>query len=221
MYKNSHAQFTSHFDKDVFAERLKQTRQNAELSQKQLAKMIDEYKEANYISNIENRVNSVSIDGAVEIANALGVSLDYLCNRDDFISEQNSPSLGDVAKALIILYYLDGVEIKVKSETLPSADFQQSFKKNIPCIRLYRGELRRFLSECLYKLRDRSDPHELIDWLEKQLAKLDNMPVASSIEDERWQDIVRKMKRGGISEKEVERIMLGGNTNADLSTEDY
>ena len=79
--------YTSRFDQVEFGKRIRKVRKSQGLSQKELAKMTDDNREGSYISNFEIGQNATTLDGAVEIANALGVSLDYLCNRDDFVNK--------------------------------------------------------------------------------------------------------------------------------------
>lgn len=101
----------NYFRAEVFAERLRAERKKRGISQKKLAEAIGRAS-GSYISNIETHRNIPSIDSAFDIANALGIPLGYLC--DQKVKDDLPVTLGDIARTLMVLYYLDGVTMDVR-----------------------------------------------------------------------------------------------------------
>jgi transcriptional regulator with XRE-family HTH domain len=65
--------------KDIFGERLKEIREEHQLSQEQLAKKIDTQKQN--ISRYENKKREPGINIVTKVADFFGISIDYLVGR--------------------------------------------------------------------------------------------------------------------------------------------
>ena len=202
--------YTSAFDKEEFGKRIRKTRKSQGLSQKELAKITAEHREASYVCNFEKDNNATTLDGAVDIANALGVSLDYLCNRDDFI---NRPvTMGDLARALMILPFLDKIDVRLTHEDITKKHTESSFgtAKTMPVLQIKRGSLRRFFCEYQGKLT-RSSPEEFIRWLQTEMKRLDNIAAWDERHVSAWQRCVDKQRKKQFPEDKLQELIWSRN----------
>ena len=208
--------FCSTFDQVEFGKRIRKVRKSQGLSQKELAQMTDENREGSYISNFETGQNATTLDGAVEIANALGVSLDYLCNRDDFV---NRPiTMGDVARSLMILPFLNGMNFQWKHTNMDNLDSEGNFgsTKQVPTFEIRSGSLRKFF--CQYQAHiTRSDPKDFLDWLRGQMERLDNTPIWNEKNDSRWNKCAERQSKRHFPEDKLKSLLW--NHGADYSME--
>lgn len=200
----------NYFRAEVFAERLRSERKKRGISQKKLAEAIGRAS-GSYISNIETCRNIPSIDSAVDIANALGVSLNYLC--DQKVTDEIPFTLGDIARALIVLSFLDGVEIETELQDrisyMTSGDKVEKYteKKWVHILQLYRGNLRTFLTDYQTRIQDRGNPRKFIKWLNKSLAELDNVPAWETKNVAKWDERTRAMLRKGLPEEQFKELI--------------
>lgn len=88
-----------------FMKNLKLLREKASLTQQQLAEKTQSGRYPSFISNLETGKSHPSLDSLVDIANALDISLDVLCGNNPQLSYR------DIARSLILLYFLDGINI--------------------------------------------------------------------------------------------------------------
>jgi len=79
---------------EVLGQRLKQARKLAGITQQQLAELV--YITANQIAKLETNKTTASLDTIINIANALGIDLNYLLSSDD-----ESEYVGDYMDILI------------------------------------------------------------------------------------------------------------------------
>lgn len=208
--------FTSRFDRAEFGKRIRKVRKGQDFTQKELAGMTLENREGSYISNFETDRNATTLEGAVEIANALGVSLDYLCNRDDFV---NRPiTMGDIARSLMILPFLNDVKFQLKYTNKDNLDSGGNFwgTKQIPTIEIKSGSLRRFL--CQYQANlNRSDPKDFLNWLQGELEKLDNTPAWNEKNNGKWGRYAERQREKYFPEDKLQTLIW--NHGADYSME--
>lgn len=71
----------------IFSERIKETRRKAKLSQQKIAELTS--LDVRLYQYYESDTKCPSLSNAEKIADALGVSLDYLCGRTDNPSINN------------------------------------------------------------------------------------------------------------------------------------
>lgn len=90
-------------DLNIFSERLKEARQKAKLTQKQLAELSDVT--AATISSYESEGGTKvpSLDKVISLAKALNVSIDWLCGLENNPKDKNTICFDEVMKAIILL----------------------------------------------------------------------------------------------------------------------
>lgn len=88
-------------DYELLGKRIRDERLLLRLTQEQLAEMVD--KSTNFISQIELNTGKPSLETVVDIANALGTTVDSLL-KDSLISEKNDAVIQEI---LTLLYSLD------------------------------------------------------------------------------------------------------------------
>ena len=214
--ENKKSPFTSRFDRAEFGKRIRKARKGQDFTQKELAEMTWKNREGSYISNFETDRNATTLDGAVEIANALGVSLDYLCCRDDFI--KRPITMGDIARSLMILPFLNGVKFQIMREDVDNLASEGNFwgTKQIPTIEIKSGSLRRFL--CQYQANlNRSDPKDFLNWLQGELEKLDNTPAWNEKNNGKWGRYAERQREKYFPEDKLQTLIW--NQGADYSIE--
>lgn len=176
----------NYFRAEVFAERLRAERKKRGISQKKLAEAIGRAS-GSYISNIETHRNIPSIDSAFDIANALGIPLGYLC--DQKVKDDIPATLGDIARTLMVLYYLDGVTThtrKVKSETERDENGDPKIKEAMT-ITIVSSSLREFLKEYCHKVENpRQRYNKFLKWLKGEMVELDTQSAWDNRNDKRW-----------------------------------
>lgn len=215
------AKYTSTFDRTEFGKRIRKARKDQGLSQKDLAQMTAENRDGSYISNFETDKNATTLDGAVDIANSLEVSLDYLCNRDDFI---NRPiTMGDIARSLMILPYLDEVNIQMKYENMENTTKGGNFgkSKEVPTFRIKSGSLRSFF--CFYHAKMiRSKPEDFLNWLRGEMKRLDSIPAWDEKNDCEWSNCVKRQIERGFPENILRSLIWnhGADYGIDLNASD-
>lgn len=198
---------------EYFRKNLKILRKKANLTQEELAKKISEDKYGSYIANIESGQNMPSPEGMTDIAKALGISLDVLCGNNPKLSYR------DIARSLMLLYFLDDAEISCE-------EMDDYFEKHIVTIKIKHGDLRQFMYQFDGRFNDRTNPQEFLDWLDEQLEKLDAISPWEKKNSHRWDIFVRKMtrryvgKKRDITEPEVKEKFFGGRDNAKLQAQD-
>lgn len=120
---------------DIFAERLRQTRQKNGLTQEELAKKSGVSKST--ISLYENpdgeKGKNPSLDNAMRIAESLGVSLDWLCGLSDQPVSACAPgnqSFREIWNAILSLCKMQNVELfSVSPELVRIEVFDPIFSK--------------------------------------------------------------------------------------------
>lgn len=202
------------YQEEILRDNLKNLRKKAGLTQEKLAKKTLEDRGASYIANIENGHSKPSIDGMIEIANALGISLDVLCG--------NNPELTyrDIARSLMLLYFLDDVKINTERD--------ESQHKNIITIKIEHGSLRQFMSQFDSKLNDRTRPQKFLEWLDEELEELDAISPWEEKDSQRWDSFNSRMtwvrKNSGekpcITGPELKDKFFGGRDNVKLQAQD-
>lgn len=207
--------YASSFSPSEFGKRIREERKKQNISQKELAKMTAKHREANFISNVETEQNSTTLDGAVDIANALGVSLDYLCNRDDFV---NKPmTMGDLARALMAISFLQGVELSEKKEPYTQVTYAeddikfehpqtQVKHKYVQSIRVLDGKLRHFLHD-FQGIFDRPHVEDFYQMLEKRLEELDEICIWEELDRNKWRESLFLCEGQDFPTEEAERIV--------------
>ena len=182
----------NYFRAEVFAERLRSERKKRGISQKKLAEAIGRAS-GSYISNIETHRNIPSIDSAFDIANALGIPLGYLC--DQKVKDDLPVTLGDIARTLMVLYYLDGVTMdvrKVKSE-IETDENGEPVIKDAMIIKVEPYLLREFLREYCHKVNNsRQRYNKYLKWLKDEMAELDAHRAWEHRNDKLWNKNLRQ-----------------------------
>lgn len=197
-----------------FMENLKLLRKKVGLTQQQLAEKTQSGRYPSFISNLETGKSHPSLDSLVDIANALDISLDVLCGNNPQLSYR------DIARSLILLYFLDGINIDCTQRGPCSSNKSQ--KKTIVTIQITSGELRRFMCDFDGKMNDRTSPQEFIEWLDKKMGELDEIFPYEQVNPETWAAFVNKMtwksdeEKFHMSENELKEKFFGGKDNAKL-----
>lgn len=100
---------------NLFSERLKETRTSQGLTQKQLAERAKTAPAS--FASYEKGVKTPSLDAALRIAQALNVSLDWLCGYSPTQSVVKFETLGDVLQVFLDLDST-GLRISLKNDTI-------------------------------------------------------------------------------------------------------
>jgi len=102
-----------------FAERIKELRQNLNLSQRDFAESIGV--SAMSISTYESNAKSPSIETVIKIANRHNVSIDWLCGLSDKKAFLNKiETYSDLIRIIIQLEETSGVELALQTESRSS-----------------------------------------------------------------------------------------------------
>lgn len=175
--------------KRLFSERVLEARTALKRSQEDVVEAIGSSK--GYLSNIENGYSYPSLDRAVALANTLGVSLDYLCGREEYLN--NKPiTMGDIARVLSVLPFLDGIDCKiVDADVAPDSSAQTSEKKStkkkrVALIKVEKKPLNKFLDTYERRLTYRIKYADFVKWREEALAKLDAIAAWEKRDVEKW-----------------------------------
>lgn len=222
MFKRINLKYKSQFDRQVFGDRIREARMRLGYTQDQVADAVDPNKGGTFMSNIEawnpakkDEGSGTTIKAAVSIANALEVSLDHLCNRDDFI---NRPmTMGDVARVLMAISFLQGVELSEKKEPYTQvtyADNDVKFEhpqtkvkyKNVQSIRIPDGKLRHFLHH-FQEMFDRPHAEDFYQMLGQRLKELDEICIWEELDKSKWRESLLLCDAQGYPREAAERII--------------
>lgn len=202
----------NYFRAEVFAERLRAERKKRGISQKKLAEAIGRAS-GSYISNIEIHRNIPSIDSAFDIANALGIPLGYLCDQE--VKDDLPVTLGDIARTLMVLYYLDGVTMdvrQVKSE-IEKDENGEPVIKDAMIIKVEPYMLREFLKDYRSKVTNpRQRYNKFLKWIKDEIAELDAQSAWDHRNDKRWN---KNLKESGsnIYPQDLFQQLIWNHTN--------
>ena len=149
---------------NIFSERLKIARQNAKLTQKQLADMSNVTAATISSYESENGTKVPALDKVIAIAKALNVSIDWLCGLENKSNDNNEIGFDEVMKALSLLLTIQGVEFEKANSKFISAGEPHS------AIMIYSNIINEFL--CEYNrisdfVNDTEYPEYLKDGLKK------------------------------------------------------
>lgn len=97
-------------ENNIFAMRMKEARVKKEISQAELSRITGIAPAT--LSSYEKGKNP-TIDKALNIANALGVSLDWLCGNNIEESELEKVPFSEIAKMLISLLKINGISYRI------------------------------------------------------------------------------------------------------------
>lgn len=147
-------------DLNIFSERLKEARQKAKLTQKQLAGLSDVT--AATISSYESEGGTKvpSLDKVIALAKALNVSIDWLCGLENEIKEAKDIGFDEVMNALSLILSVRGIEYSSNDDSRSALSY----------ILINSGIMNRFLLEyqriCTF-VNDTEYPQYLKDGLKK------------------------------------------------------
>lgn len=152
---------------NIFSERLKIARQNAKLTQKQLADMSNVTAATISSYESENGTKVPALDKVIAIAKALNVSVDWLCGLDNIIKENENIQFNSIMKALVLLLTIKGVKFE-KSEL----DDHECISELAPFanIKIYSATITNFLCEYT-KISDFINDSEYPQYLKDGLLK--------------------------------------------------
>ena len=203
------------FDRVEFGKRVRKERKRKGWSQEKLIEEINR-QEGGYLSDIERGKKSPSFETAIRIADKLGVSLDYLCGRDQYL-KGNITTMGDIARALIALSFLKGASIRIEDQEFTKTvydpddrNFERpqvvSEKRQVPVVQIREGDFRRFLP--IYRgIFDRPNTEDFCETLERHLKKLDQKSVWSEFDEDKWKKILELCAVQNYPKTEAERII--------------
>lgn len=160
-------------DINLFSARLKKARNSASKNQSEVAELCKTTQSA--ISSFEHGTATPNLEVAADIANLLGVSLDWLCGGD----MQNIKTLGDAARVLASV-----IEMLPDAEIIQYNSSDDTFF-NGPAYRVALtfedGIMYNFLvglQKLLQAVEEGYVDNEVYQlWLEKETAKLDQRPL--------------------------------------------
>lgn len=203
------------FDPVEFGKRVREERKRKRWSQEKFAEKICR-SPGGYMSDIEHGNGLPALDVAVTIADKLGVSLDYLCGRDQYL-KGNITTMGDIARALIALSFLKGASIRIEDQEFTKTvydpddrNFERpqvvSEKRQVPVVQIREGDFRRFLP--IYRgIFDRPNTEDFCETLERHLKKLDQKSVWSEFDEDKWKKILELCAVQNYPKTEAERII--------------
>lgn len=141
-------------EKELFGKNLKQALQDKNMKQSELAAAVST-SEAN-ISNYARGNAFPQIDVLSEIANVLGVSLDWLCGVESESGQNTCKTLGDIARVITCMLTWGTVEfseITIVEERFVGDPYEGGHREEIeetyPAILFKSGEMRKFISDLL------------------------------------------------------------------------
>ena len=203
------------FDPVMFGKRVREARRQKGWNQEKLAEEISR-SEGGYISDIERGRRRPSFETAVEIAEKLEVSLDYLCGRERYLKGR-VVTMKDVAGALMVLLFFRGTSIHMEKREfreckyLPDdVNFERPQvvvkEREIPIIEIREGVLRHFLP--IYrKVFERPHTEDFCEIIERQLDKLNKISVWDEYDDSAWKEFLSLCDAQGYPREEAERII--------------
>lgn len=168
----------------MFDQRLLEARKKKGLTQKQLSDAAGIHP-ASY-SAYETNKKVPPVDILVKIADALEVSIDWLCGRK---TESDMSTYGDIARALVHLFQALNGRYHLKTGTKwTETSEEEAIPSYYAQITLWDEELHNFLQKA-EKYEDMSkgnqDEQELyFAWLEKKLSELDKKRLWELVDDE-------------------------------------
>lgn len=203
----------SSFDPTVFGKRVREARKNKGWNQIDLALEVFR-SEGGYVSDVERGKLTPSFDVVVSMADKLGVSLDYLCGREEYMN--NKPiTMGDVARVFMLLPFLDGIECEVVDADVvqnnTAGEKKSTKKKRVAVIRVGKKPLNKFLDKYGKKLEYRMKYPEFVEWREKELEKLDAIPVWESRDLEKWRKQVDPSDSWSFPEEKFKPLIWNRN----------
>ena len=172
-----------------FAKNLKRIREERGLKQTNLATKIKVTPQtiSAYEKGSDEKGKNPTLEKAIDIADALGVSLDELCGRERKV-ETSVKTLGDVARLLCDMWSWITVSFSEQkiTEWGFDGDSGSSYETSVPTIIFNYGPLSKFLEDYskLQKLRkDRTiDDQMFNDWVSLKIRDLDAINVESQKE---------------------------------------
>lgn len=131
-------------NENMFARRMRETRIKKGISQAELSRITGIAPATLSSYESEDKPKSPPIDKALTIANALNVSLDWLCglNSDKCNNTSNEITFDNIMKAIMLLASLDQVTFAIQKKY--SDDFCYS---EIPVIQIDSQILKKFITE--------------------------------------------------------------------------
>lgn len=176
-------------EKEQLSKNLKAALEKQNISQAQLAEKV-----GTTAANISNYMRGNAfppVDTLVEIAKALEVSLDQLCNMDESEASHSVPqSLGDVARLIDEMYFWDNIKIQFVNETevyqiaghYDEAEFGERMV-SYPAIIFRDGELKKYIcdnNKMKSLLSEKTIDYNFYKrWREDRFSSLDRVPVES------------------------------------------
>lgn len=153
-------------EKNIFAMRMKEARQKADISQAELSRRTSIA--AATLSSYESTENpkNPTIDKVILIAKALNVSIDWLCGLDNKEKDNENIGFDEVMKALSLLLSICGIKFKAnESENIPVGE-------PFSTIDIYSYTMTEFLCEysrIVNFINDTEYPRYLKDGLKKAM----------------------------------------------------
>lgn len=175
--------------KEEFSQRLKQALDDKKMKQLELAKKVGTSR-----ANISNYLRGNSfppLDVLAEIAKALDVSLDWLCNLETDPQNKQPKTLGDIARGLVFLeksaaeIYLDTLtkneQIITDHDGVSGYPNYANVEVDYPFIVFTNRTLATFILDWK-KIKALHDAETIDDdlynlWIDKHIAELDSLPA--------------------------------------------
>lgn len=169
-----------------FAKNLKRIREERGLKQTELATKIKVTSQtiSAYEKGGGEKGKNPTLEKAIDIADALGVSLDELCGREHKV-KNSVRTLGDVARLLCDMWDWYTVTFSEQEVTrcFSSEDGERTFEISVPTIIFEPGPLNKFLED-YSKLQKLCNEHTIDDrmfndWVSLKIRDLDAIDIES------------------------------------------
>lgn len=159
------------YNSEMLAERLKRTREQQNLTQRQLAEKSNIT--AATISAYEKGAKNPTLQNVMQLSEALNVSIDWLCGNDN-----NNTSLNNYSDIVLnIVRALDGIYYSIEDVTETYTDNGYYTDETYADIRIYDKVLQKFLfdlQKMVKLLNDGTIDRDILNsWIDGQLKKYD------------------------------------------------
>jgi len=191
-----------HLTQDSLAQGLKNARRQANKTQSDISEIA--HVTVPTISAIENGNGDPKVSTLLSFINELEVS------PNDLFDYSEDMTLADIVKALLVLYFYEGVDIQGISTT----DAHTGQEKQMIQITITQGDIRRILADFLHFRRDRKTPSEILKYMTQKMDKLKSIKAWTEKDIPRWRHTVKRMSGWGkvasVSELALKRFFFGG-----------
>lgn len=149
-------------EKNIFAVRMKEARQKADISQAELSRRTGIAPATLSSYEVTENPKNPTLDKVIAIARALEVSIDWLCGLENEIKEDKDIGFDEVMKALSLLLSVNGVKFEASENPMKGDPYS--------ALMIYSSTINNFLRE-YFRISDLVNDTEYPQYLKDGLKK--------------------------------------------------